>query len=118
MRESKVYFGFAISDSMFPSDCALRKSAITATEVRELAAAGKFTPCLNPSHVATIEAMRAKFGIDVAIPEKAPLVEVKLDDALVVMSVRGLPRLEGRHEYTEEEIGKAEFKFSIWKVIE
>jgi hypothetical protein len=33
------------------------------------------------------------------------------------MGVRGLPRLEGRHEYTEEEIAAATFSFSEYTVV-
>jgi hypothetical protein len=29
--------------------------------------------------------------------------------------VRGLPRLEDRHEYTEEEVAGATFTFTVWR---
>ncbi|MBU3924918.1 hypothetical protein KJ854_03200 [Patescibacteria group bacterium] len=35
---------------------------------------------------------------------------------MIVMSVRGLPRLTDRHEYTEEEVAKATFAFSVYNV--
>lgn len=34
------------------------------------------------------------------------------------MGVSGLPRLEGRHEYTQAEIDGAKFDFSLWTVSE
>ncbi len=107
----KKYFGFAIADSMFPAFCRIEKRQLTP----ELAKHGieHATPCLNPSHIA---AMRERFGLDVAIPEKAPIVSLQPGDSVIVMSVRGLPRLEGRHEYTPEEIAAASFAFSEYEV--
>ena len=109
------YFGFALSDSMFQGNCAIERKALTADEVKAMA--GELTPCLNPSHRATIDAMRQRYGIDVAIPETPPRVSLGVGDSVVVMGVRGLPRLTDRHEYTEEEIAQATFTFSVYTVI-
>jgi hypothetical protein len=109
------FFGFALADSMFKGDCAIQRKALTADEVKAMA--GELTPCLNPSHQATIDAMRSRFGIDVAIPETPPRVSLGVGDSVVVMGVRGLPRLTDRHEYTEEEIAAATFTFSVYTVI-
>ena len=99
MATNKKYFGFALADSMFIGDCDIRRKSLTADEVKAMA--GELTPCLNPSHQATIDAMRSRFGIDVAIPETPPRVSLGVDDFVVIMGVRGLPRLTDRHEYTE-----------------
>ena len=111
----KRFFGFALADSMFTGDCDIRRRTLTADEVKAMA--GELTPCLNPSHAATIDAMRQRFGIDVAIPEAPPKVSLGVGDSVVVMGVRGLPRLTDRHEYTEEEIAAATFTFSVYTVI-
>lgn len=111
------YFGFALADSMFQGDCTIVRKSLTVDEVRALAEAGELTPCLNPSHAATIAAMRQRFGIEVEIPETPPRVAVGTGDSVVVMGVRGLPRLTDRHEYTEEEIAQATFSFSEYTVI-
>ena len=113
----RTYFGFALADSMFQGDCAIRRTSLTAEQVRALAEAGELTPCLNPSHAATIAAMRQRFGIDVVIPEAPPKVSLGVGDSVLVMGVRGLPRLTDRHEYTEEEIARATFSFSEYKVV-
>lgn len=113
----KRFFGFALADSMFTGDCVIKRRALTADEVRALAEAGELTPCLNPSHAATIAAMRQRFGIEVSIPETPPRVSVGTGDSVVVMGVRGLPRLTDRHEYTEEEIAAATFSFSEYTVV-
>lgn len=113
----KMFFGFALADSMFAGDCDIRRKSLTANEVGAMAKAGELTPCLNPSHQATIGAMRQRFGIDVAIPETPPRVSLGVGDSVVVMGVRGLPRLTDRHEYTEEEIAAATFTFSVYTVI-
>ena len=111
------YFGFALADSMFTGNCDIRRKTLAADEVRELATAGELTPCLNPSHQATITAMRKRYGIEVEIPETPPRVALKAGDSVVVMGVRGLPRLTDRHEYTEEEVAQATFSFSEYTVI-
>lgn len=108
------FFGFALADSMFTGDCNIRRRTLTADEVKAMA--GALTPCLNPSHQATIDAMRQRFGIEVAIPETPPRVSLGVGDSVVVMGVRGLPRLTDRHEYTEEEIAQATFSFSVYTV--
>lgn len=109
-----TFFGFALADSMFSGDCTITRRSLAAEEVRERAAS--FTPCLNPSHQATIDAMRARYGIEVLVPETPPRVVVNPGDSVVVMGVRGLPRLTDRHEYTEEEIAAATFTFSEYSV--
>ncbi len=110
-----IYFGFALADSMFAGNCDIRRRVITPAEAREIVEMG-VTPCLNPSHAATIAAMRERFGIEVAIPNCAPKVALEPGDGLIVMGVRGLPRLMDRHEYTRGEIEEATFSFSIYEV--
>lgn len=108
------FFGFALAASMFTEVCDIHHRFLTPEEVREIV--GELTPCLNPSHGATIAAMRERFGIDIAIPEIPPKVILNHGDSLIVMGVRGLPRLTDRHEYTEEEIAAATFVFSEFTV--
>ena len=116
---AKVYFGFAVADSMFQGDeVTISRSMLDINAVKFLVRKGVI-PCLNPSHVPTIKAMKEKFGIDVEIPERAPQVSLDVGDRLIVMGVRGLPRLDAtRHEYTEQEIDNATFSFSVWEVLE
>ena len=117
MNNNKTtFFGFGIAPSMFPDDCVIVRTSITPEEVKKMAEDGVLTPCLNPSHAASIDAMRSRFGIDVEIPEKAPVVSLNDGDKVIVMGVQGLPRLEGRHEYTREEIEAAKFSFSTFSV--
>lgn len=114
----KTYFGFAVADSMFPGNCSVTRQSLSIEEAKEKIEAG-IIPCLNPLHQATITAAQKRFGIVVEIPEKAPQVALEPGDSVIVMSVRGLPRLqENRHEYTEEEIASASFTFGIWTVTE
>jgi hypothetical protein len=68
-----TYFGFAIADSMFPTTCTVSRRSLTVEEVRDAVSNG-VTSCLNPSHAATIAAMKVRCGIDAPIPEKAPNV--------------------------------------------
>ena len=113
----KIYFGFAIADSMFPEAGTFFRRPSTAQEVACLFSYEKITSCVNKSHVPTIEALRKLTGVTVEVPEVAPKVQLEPFDKFIVMSVRGLPRLGGdRVEYTKEEIDSAEFKFAIWYI--
>lgn len=112
----KVYFGFALADSMFAGNCNIRRSVLTAEQVKRDVELGIVEACLNPSHEATIKAMRSRFGIDIAIPPAPPRVLVGPGDAVIVMGVRGLPRLTDRHEYTDTEIAQATFEFAEYSV--
>jgi len=100
---------------MFAGDVTIRRREISIDEVKSLVAQG-VEPCLNPSHAATIAAMESRFGISLPIPEAPPRVAVGHGDSVVVMGVRGLPRLTDRHEYTGEEIAGATFTFSTYTV--
>jgi len=112
----KVFFGFALADSMFVGDCDIRRCQLSIDEAKARIEQG-VELCLNPSHKATIEAMRSRFGIDMPIPETPAQVSLGAGDSLVVMGVRGLPRLTDRHEYTPEEIAKATFSFAEYTVV-
>jgi hypothetical protein len=123
----KVFFGFAISDSMFPAHeqtldegwHLYRRSRPLVDVIKWFEVAkkeGRFACCCNSSHTATIKAMTDRFGLDVDIPATPPKVELDIGDTLIVMSVRGLPRLTDRHEYTFDEINKASFTFAQWSV--
>ena len=111
-----TFFGFALADSMFSGTCDIHREVISPDVVKLMAEEGRLTPCLNPSHQATITAMESRFGIKVAIPEMPPRVSLESGDAVIVMGVRGLPRLTDRHEYTDEEIASASFNFSMYTV--
>lgn len=47
-----------------------------------------------------------------------PKVVPGMGDSLIVMGVRGLPRLTDRHEHTHEAIEKATFSFSLYSAKE
>lgn len=112
-----TFFGFALADSMFSGDCTITRKVLDVDIVRDMAKKGELTPCLNPSHAATIDAMNSRFGIHVDIPDTPPRVSVTAGDGVIVMGVRGLPRLTDRHEYTAEEIAGATFSFTLYTVI-
>lgn len=115
-KTSVVYFGFALADSMFAGDCNIERRTLSVEEVATRIAQG-VTSCCNPSHEATIRAMRDRFGLSVSIPPAPPRVELRPGDSVIVMGVRGLPRLTDRHEYTDEEVAQATFLFSEYRVL-
>lgn len=110
-----AFFGFALADSMFSSDCTILRRVLSVEQVKAKIAAGVVS-CCNPSHQATIDAMRTRFDVNVEIPQTPPRVSLNSRDSVIVMGVRGLPRLTDRHEYTNEEVEKATFVFSEYTV--
>ena len=102
---------------MFPTTCTIRKQELSVEQAKEVIAGGVIS-CLNPSHTASINVMKDRFGVSVEIPPKAPSVALQNGDRLVVMGVSGLPRLENRHEYTTVEVEGAKFNFSVFAVSE
>ena len=117
-KANVTYFGFAIADSMFPDSCSLIKRSMPLDSALLKGEIENAIPCLNPSHVATIQAMQERYGISIEIPEKPPVVNLNFGDKLIVMGVRGLPRLTDRHEYASIEIEAATFKFSLYEVVQ
>ena len=111
----KTYFGFALADSMFSGSCIIKRRPMSVLEVKEWVVHG-VESCLNPSHKATIGAMKARYGIEVTIPETPTHVSLVSGDSIIVMGVRGLPRLTDRREYSTEEIAKASFLFTEYLV--
>lgn len=113
----KMFFGFALADSML-SDGVIKRKTLDVDYAKYLIEnhpySDELTVCLNPSHVATIKAMEARYGIHVDIPATPPQVKLEHGDSLIVMGVRGLPRLTDRHEYTDEEIANATFSFALY----
>jgi len=114
---SKMFFGFALADSMFSGDATIKRQVLSLDEVYQYLANPALISCLNPSHTATIQVMRTRFGIDVAIPEHPPQVQLSVGDDLIVMGVRGLQRLTDRHEYDNQEIESATFNFAMYTIL-
>lgn len=110
-----TYFGFALADSMFSADCTIARRSVSIEIVADALSTALI--CLNPSHVSTIDAMRQRYGLNPPIPATPPQVSLGRGDELIVMGVRGLPRLTDRHEYTAEEVAKATFSFTLYTVL-
>lgn len=119
---SKLYVGLAIADSMFPVHCHLTREPISPEQVSDLFLnkyKSEIVNCCNPSHVATLTALKSRHNLDlmVGIQAKPPLVSAEAGDQILCLSVRGLPRLTDRHEYTEQEIAGATFSCSLWTIL-
>ena len=109
-----TFFGFALADSMFPECCFIQKQTIDPFFEKEVIEAA--VNCCNGSHRATVEAAEERFGLALEIPEQPPRVALKAGDSIIVMGVRGLPRLKDRRHYSSEEIEGASFVFSRYDV--
>jgi len=117
-----VYVGLALSDSMFPVGCNCTRLPLQVDAAKAAIARakerGELVSCCNSSHVATLTALKTRFGIELDAPAVPPKVKLQSGDKLIVFSTVGLQRLTDRHEYTEAEIAGASFVFGIWIVQE
>ena len=111
----KTYFGFAIADSMLPAECVVKKESYVPSYSGEIEAA---INCCNSTHTETIKVANIRYGFELKVPEKPPSVSLGVGDSIIVMGVRGLPRLTDNRHYTEEEIASATFAFSKYTVVE
>jgi len=112
----KTYFSLAIADNMFTGNVLIQRCELSPTEVKKLVEHGVVS-CCNPSHNAVLNVLRARFDITVPAAETPPRVELVPGDSIIVLGVRGLPRLTDRHEYTDEEVAFASLTFSMYSVI-
>ncbi len=112
---SKTYVGLAMSSTMFQGNCKIARKALSQYQVRERIVKGVIS-CFNPSHQATIEALRTRFGIEVEIPELAPKVTLEPGDSLIVLSAHFLRRLNEGEKYSPEEVNSAIFDFVEYTV--
>ncbi len=109
----KRYVGLALANSMFNGECTIHRKVLQAEQAKRHLS-GDVESCCNPSHTATIKAIRERFAIELPIPETPPQVSLSSGDSILVIGVRGLPRLTDRHQYTEAEIASAEFEFALY----
>ena len=112
-----TFFGFAIADSMFPANCTVTRTPLTLPDFVSVLSAG-VASCCNGSHDATVAALNSILpeGVTVDIPSLPPVVKLEHGDTMIVMSVRGLPRLTDTRHYTPDEIAGATFVFAKWTV--
>lgn len=107
------YVGLAFSLSMLSEEYTheLRTYKMSAEDFKQAVSYEGVVSCCNPSHKATLQALKEKFGIEVSVPATPPRVTLSMGDCLYVFQVSGLPRLTDRHEYTAQEIENAKFSF-------
>jgi len=112
-----AFFGFAIADSMFPADCTVSRTPLDLAGFIAALSDGVIS-CCNGSHAATVAALNSLLpqGVTVDIPSVPPVVKLDNGDTIIVMSVRGLPRLTDNRHFTPEEIAGATFVFGKWTI--
>ena len=108
---SNTYIGLALSAQMVSGTGRLAFEQVPIDQIK----VDGLVSCANPSHKASLEALKTRYGIDIPVSDKAPKVSlVNVGDAIIVLQITGLPR-ETR-EFTTEEVAKAGFsamKFTI-----
>ena len=103
----KVYIGLAFSASMLTGKGNLDFQPINFDDIKTIVNTSKYESCVNPSHKASLDALKIRYGIEIPIPEKAPKIMLESGDTMIVLQINGLPR-ETR-EFTAEEVAKATF---------
>jgi hypothetical protein len=116
-KMARTFVGLALSSTMFEGEYLIARLVLGLGRVKHLLS-GEIVSCLNPSHTATIEALRQKYGIEIPIPESAPKVTLEPGDTLVVLSARFSRRLAEGERYSAEEIATATFEFVAYAVID
>lgn len=112
----KTFVGLAMSSTMFSGNIMISRKVLTVDEAKKRLS-GEIVSCFNPSHTATIEALRDRFDICVDVPETAPKVTLELGDSLIVLSARFSRRLNEGERYSPEEVSSANFEFVEYTVI-
>ncbi len=108
-----TYLSLAISDTMFPANATLAKQALQPGDVPPYLAG--IVSALNPSHAATLDAIKRRYGFDLPIPATAPKVALVHGDALLVIQAN-LPRLAEGQVHSDETVAKAPISFSLYTV--
>lgn len=112
---AKTFVGLAMSSTMFRGDCTILREELSADEAKGLLS-GDVLSCCNPSHSATLVALRERYDIVVLIPETAPKVTLEPGDSLLVLSARFSRRLNEGEKFSPEEVAAANFEFVVYLV--
>ncbi len=110
---AKTFYCFVFTGSMLDGDCAARRKGLTPEQAIEIIKEGVVAG-YNPNHVATMVAMKQRYGIEVPPPPMAPKIKLQVGDRVLTMEIENLPR-ETR-EYTQEEVAKATYRFALYTI--
>ncbi len=109
-----TYLSLAISDTMFPANATLSKTALQPKDVSVYLT--DIVSALNPGHATTIDAIKRRYGFDLPIPTIAPKVALVHGDALLVIQAQFKRRLAEGERYSDEEVAAAPIAFSLYTV--
>ena len=112
----KRYLGFNIGDSMFDGPCLIKREELKELDARRMILGGVIS-CLNRSHSATLRALKNRLGINVPIPDKPKRISLEKGDSILLVTSRGLPRHTDSYQYSDEDLIKATFVFSLYTLI-
>ncbi len=114
---ARTFVGLAMSSTMFQGDLLILRRELSPVEVREILARQDVVSCVNPSHKATVDALKKKFGIEVPIPDgPAPKIVLEPGDSLLVLSANFKRRLAEGEKYSPEEVEAAQYEFALYQV--
>lgn len=118
---ANIYIGFVLSPGMLPAgDCVFRKEDLPPNQIKMLSDLKALIPFVNDEHEPTLEALEEIYDIIIDIPMERPKVSLyNVNDAMITIRVRNLPRLKNPDDrYSQEDLDAAEFSFTKVTLIE
>jgi hypothetical protein len=117
-----TFISLATSATMFPAvpyGGTIITSTLTPELVQRRISAG-VSSALNPSHASTIDAIRRRYGLELALPvlthgQRAPQVKLNPGDELFIVQAV-LPRLNEGERHSDETVANAPINFLRWRV--
>lgn len=114
------YVSLALSDTMLPDRPTLNPQRVRLSPVRAKALlrewGGEVVSALNPSHSATIAAVKERCGVSLPVGKDAPQIVLAEGDYLLVCQAKFPRRLKEGERYSDLEIACAPISFSLWSL--
>ncbi|CAD5983105.1 hypothetical protein [Planktothrix agardhii] len=111
-----IYFGLAISSTMFPKECVIVRKEIDSKSPNNILKSlinASIIIC-DPFHKRIINILESRFSLNIDVPARRPIINLKNGDILIIAEVSGLPSFT--HKYSQAEIDGASIIFVQHKI--
>ncbi|VXD25981.1 hypothetical protein [Planktothrix paucivesiculata] len=112
-----IYFGLAISSTMFPKECVIVRKEIDSKSPNSILKSlinASIIIC-DPFHKRIINILESRFSLNIDLPPNRPIINLKNGDILIIAEVSGLP-ITSWHKYSQDEIDGASIIFVQHKI--
>jgi len=110
-----IYISLAVSATMFPVAGEIYMEECTPAQVSIAIRRRGAVSAANPSHKATLDAIKRKYNIEIPVEEKPPKVKLQDKDELIIVQAH-LPRLAEGEVHSDETVREAKITFHRWIV--